>query len=286
MPVENNISLPILDEQSGSPCLETEGATEGAEVSQPADGKAGSKLSKQPSIAGGQAHLQRFTNERVKKAQVSSSNGASHMEAFGENRYRGAQPSRNNPPNIRVIVPSEVASEEKDNIAAHCTPTGFPGDLPVSFGHNPEVKPDSTMDSHPLPGTESCQQQVPDENPPELVHELKAKFYWEGPLTPTDLPCADGSHSPRVVSDLWSDLQTDMDREVEELAERDLAAAGKLFDSFSSTLDGSTTSTFPVASFVTRSNMSIARYDSESDMEGSESGETVKATEAKQIGAF
>ncbi|KAI1814608.1 hypothetical protein GGS20DRAFT_585313 [Poronia punctata] len=106
------------------------------------------------------------------------------------------------------------------------------------------------------------------------------------PPTPPDVPYVGFGHAPYVfVSDSWSGYQSEMEREVEELveelAERDLAAAGKLFDSFSHTMGGSMTSTFPLPSFLTTSTMSIVSYDSDSE---SQSGEpSGPAVAARQI---
>ncbi|KAI0430989.1 hypothetical protein F5Y09DRAFT_211904 [Xylaria sp. FL1042] len=94
--------------------------------------------------------------------------------------------------------------------------------------------------------------------------EHKAAFNWHEPLTPMDVPFTSNSRSPHVMTDSWSSHQAELEREAEEMAERDLAYAGKLFDSLSASLGGSATSAFPLSSFVTTSNMSIVSYNSDS----------------------
>ncbi|KAI3331903.1 hypothetical protein HD806DRAFT_478652 [Xylariaceae sp. AK1471] len=288
-PGDTSNSLPVFHEKRSSPRLENKSVAEAAPVSQPVGTEARSKTSNQtfstePSAAVMQAHNQSGASERVKKSRESSSENVSPINASGETQDRDVTASGNKPPEIRVTVAPEVAVEESPNKPTDHFDTGFGSNEPqTSFDHNPQINRELMTESHPLLSYEKCERPPSGDDLPELVHETKAKIHWEEPLTPTDMPYADGSHSPHVMSDQLSDMQTDMDRDVEEMAERDLAAAGKLFDSFSSTLGGSTTSTFPTASFVTRSNMSIVSYDSDSDAEGTESRGTARAAEAKQI---
>lgn len=99
----------------------------------------------------------------------------------------------------------------------------------------------------------------------DLPVESEVDFNWE-PLTPVDVPHSSDTYSPHVMSDSWSNcVHVELEREVEEMAERDLACAGKLFDNLSSTLGGSATSAaFPGSSYI-GSNMSIVSVNSDPD---------------------
>ncbi|KAK5628206.1 hypothetical protein RRF57_003921 [Xylaria bambusicola] len=141
-------------------------------------------------------------------------------------------------------------------------------DPQIPSGHGPHVDVDHSDNfSHdPRPRSPKVRLQRPSDDLLDLTAEPEAAFNWE-PLTPTDLPYTGVSRSPHIMSDSWSECcQTDMEREVEEMAERDLAFASKLFDSsLSSSLGGggsaAASSTFPVSSYIA-SNISIVSYNS------------------------
>ncbi|KAJ2994030.1 hypothetical protein NUW58_g1659 [Xylaria curta] len=149
------------------------------------------------------------------------------------------------------------------------------GSLPRSGANDPAYAPNSAQ-ARDMPEQTAGLQQFsgsgdfvccPVRN---TVPELADNFGENGPLTPTDLPYASNSQLPCTVRDLLWDYQTSMEREVEEMAERDLASAGKLFDSLSESLGGSATSTCPITSVITTSNMSIVSYNSDSDDGGND----------------
>ncbi|KAI1636591.1 hypothetical protein F4809DRAFT_608812 [Biscogniauxia mediterranea] len=97
---------------------------------------------------------------------------------------------------------------------------------------------------------------MPD-SPPDFKYTSK----WGEPHTPSDPPHG-GAAFPCFIRDSWSYSQSDIEREAEEMAEQDLAAAGKLFGDFGSSWGGSGTSCFPIPSSLTRSMISIESCDS------------------------
>ncbi|TRX98211.1 hypothetical protein FHL15_000856 [Xylaria flabelliformis] len=130
---------------------------------------------------------------------------------------------------------------------------------------NSEIDPEQPAGFNPLPNPGNSARWSVNDNAAAVPDEPKFFLNSNEPLTPKDVPYADHIHPPRVVNDSWSDFHTDLEREAEEMAERDLAFAGKLFDSLSGSLGGSATSAFPTTSFVTRSNISIVSCNSDSD---------------------
>ncbi|CAJ2513395.1 Uu.00g015140.m01.CDS01 [Anthostomella pinea] len=110
---------------------------------------------------------------------------------------------------------------------------------------------------------------------------------WDEPAIPTDSSFGDrDAFYCFMRNDSWAHIKSDIEREAEEMAERDLAAAGKLFGGFDSSWGGSATSSFPVSSLLTRSEISIESCESDEARndrnvayemaEGSDAGETVK----------
>ncbi|KAI1744289.1 hypothetical protein F4680DRAFT_444318 [Xylaria scruposa] len=130
---------------------------------------------------------------------------------------------------------------------------------------NPEIDPEQPAGFNPLPTSKNSARWPVNDNATVAPDEPKLFLSSNGSSTPRDVPYADHIYPPRVI-DSWSDFHTDLEREAEEMAERDLAFAGKLFDSLSGSLGGSATSAFPTTSFVTRSNISIVSCNSDSEL--------------------
>ncbi|KAI1075096.1 hypothetical protein F5B20DRAFT_595392 [Whalleya microplaca] len=91
---------------------------------------------------------------------------------------------------------------------------------------------------------------------------------WEMPRTPVDTRYFDETALPHIVDGGWGRSRSDIEREAEEQAERDLAAAGKLFSDLGSSLRGSGTSPFPTSSSLTRSTISVESCSSDDEQIG------------------
>ncbi|KAI1415718.1 hypothetical protein F5Y13DRAFT_207379 [Hypoxylon sp. FL1857] len=86
-------------------------------------------------------------------------------------------------------------------------------------------------------------------------------FKWDLPPTPTDIPYAGGASGPYFMREPWGISEEDMhqmEREAEELAEKYLASAGKLFSNMTTTSGDSSPSKIPI---VTCTEFSIGTYD-------------------------
>ncbi|KAJ8129199.1 hypothetical protein O1611_g4433 [Lasiodiplodia mahajangana] len=201
--------------------------------------------------AGNAAHRRKTRN------MAPSSSVVDVIDVSNKAQCHGAQASTDE----HIMVP--VAANEVTNLT---NPKFRPSKSQVLRNRSPEINLEQTPAPGPFPGLGNSTGRPSCKRTAEAVGKPKVAFDWYGPVTPIDAaPYSSNPHSPRVVGDTWSDYQTDMEREAEEMAERDLAFAGKLFDSLSGSLGGSATSTFPVSSLVTTSNMSIVSYKSDSD---------------------
>ncbi|KAI1819744.1 hypothetical protein F4861DRAFT_546438 [Xylaria intraflava] len=174
---------------------------------------------------------------------------------------------------------SEVISKgSADNLAGKSSPS-FPSDEPqIPLSHKSVVNPDDATYPHQIPLTKNSERQPLDGDASDIEQVSDTVFNWHEHAAPMDAPYASRSRSSHVLSDLWADYQVDTERAAEEMAEQDLASAGKIFDSLSSTF-GSTTSGHPKSSFMA-SNLSIVTYDSDSDHSDSDAS-TVGIQEAR-----
>lgn len=279
--IDTSTSLPVSDVNSNQLCLETEDVANVVPVSQPTNMEPRSEspnqpFTNEPSLTTTQPHNQESSSEKLNDVLVTSSKTVSCENTPGEAPPPGVQPPRNEFPNRRATVASDVSTNESVR-----KPMYESDEIRVRFEHKVQFDPELPTNFHAFPASVDYEDPSLVDDLPELVYEPNRRYHWEEPLTPKDLPYAAGFDPPHFANSSWSDLHTDMDQQVEEMAEQDLAAAGKLFDGFSSAMAGSATSTFPTGSY-TRSNISIESYDSDSGVEGTESGETAKA---KQIGA-
>ncbi|KAI0545722.1 hypothetical protein F4679DRAFT_588182 [Xylaria curta] len=145
---------------------------------------------------------------------------------------------------------------------------------------NPGIDPEQPAGFQLRPTSENSARWSINNNATVAPDEPKLFLSSDGPSTPKDVPYADHIYPPRVI-DSWSDFNTDLEREAEEMAERDLAFAGKLFDSLSGSLGGSATSAFPTTSFVTRSNISIVSCNS--DLEHSDNDTTAPSVKEAEV---
>jgi hypothetical protein len=177
------------------------------------------------------------------------------------------KPRRVKAPKITVTEASDPALEENSTKTSSQFDRGsYLGESRVPSKRSRKAKTERPASPHPFTSHEAYESGLPHSATSGIDGGRNVIFDHDEPLTPTELPYAGAFHSPCVIiSDSWLDDQSDMEREAEERAERDLAAAGKLFDDFGSTLGGSATSAFPLSSFVTTSNMSIVSYDSDSE---------------------
>ncbi|KAI0969997.1 hypothetical protein F4678DRAFT_144805 [Xylaria arbuscula] len=204
--------------------------------------------------------------EGVKKRHLPSSVTGNHTDGSSNPIGFGAQTPMDT--SSRTPAPARLRSKLRQTTEKS---TRHPGsNLPsterqVPLDHGPHITPEQTEAFYQFPSSDKSRRQRAYDHRLDVDDEPKPTSNWGEPLTPTDVPYVGDSHSPCVKSDSWSDYQTDMEREVEEMAERDLAYAGKLFDSLSGSLGGSATSAFPEPSFVTTSNMSIVSLNSDSD---------------------
>ncbi|KAI1435061.1 hypothetical protein GGR50DRAFT_353125 [Xylaria sp. CBS 124048] len=108
---------------------------------------------------------------------------------------------------------------------------------------------------------------------------------WEEPMTPMDEPYTGNHYSPIIVDDMIPDYQAQLraaEMAAEEMAERDLAFAGKNSADFSGNFEGSATSARPMSSFRA-SNLSIMSYNSDPDHSDGDTP-TVGAKVRKTIG--
>ncbi|KAI1304697.1 hypothetical protein F5Y03DRAFT_165596 [Xylaria venustula] len=203
--------------------------------------------------------------ESAKRRHPPSSATSNRTNGSNDAAGFGVQPSMER--SSRTPVAAELKSRMKQTTKK---PTGNSrSNLPsvesqFPLDHGPRMSSEETETFYQFPGSNKSKWQRAHNHRPEVADQPKTTSNWGEPLTPTDVPYVGSSQSPCVVSDSWSDYQTDLEREVEEMAERDLAYAGKLFDSLSGSLGGSATSAFPEPSFVT-SNMSIVSLNSDSD---------------------
>lgn len=233
------------------------------------------------------------------KSGVPSSKTANSTNAYSSAKSPHLKASMNKTP---VAVASKAIQTRKPGESADHSVHGSRSTMPpISLDYNTEVNLEQASMFYPVSTTENnARRSVGGADAPIATDEPEVLFSYAEPLTPTDVPYAHHTHSPHVASELWPDYHTDIEREAEEMAERDLAFAGKLFDSLSGSFGGSATSTFPTTSFVTRSNISIVSCDSDSDysendtttpsIKEAEVEEAVEGTEASKpvgrIGTF
>lgn len=259
----------VLDRQRVSSHLETRGAEAEVPMPQPAAIRRTSKHMI-PEGARGPAK-QTHTQEAIKGAEknpIPSSKLANAPDVPNDVRGRKIRASTKDSLKKPVAVASETTPKGGVYEPTDYADNGLSSAEPQAFS---EINTEPTSAHRRVSGSENSARRPPSSDLPRTADEFDAVFDWYEPLTPKDAPYANTSYSPRVASDSWSEFQTDMEREAEEMAEQDLAFAGKLFDSLSDSLGGSATSAFPLSSYVTTSNMSIVSYYSDSDSECSDS---------------
>ncbi|KAI0443301.1 hypothetical protein F4803DRAFT_574705 [Xylaria telfairii] len=261
-------SASVSDGEHSSPYLDTSGATGISPMSQ----SAGMGVVSEPLN-------QMIPNEIHKTAKRINTNCD-----VNEGTKSGAPSSKtDNPTNASSSAQSPHLKASVNETPVEVAPKAIPTRKPVestdhsvhgprsavpeiSLDYNPGINLEQASMFYPVSTAENnVRWSVGGDDARVASDEPELLFSYAEPLTPTDVPCARHTHSPHVASELWSDYHTDIEREAEEMAERDLAFAGKLFDSLSGSLGGSATSTFPTTSFVTRSNISIVSCDSDSD---------------------
>lgn len=217
---------------------------------------------------------QKYTRASIKrgeKSQVFSSEDTSTLAVSSDNRGRNIRASMKDSLGTPVAVPSKVILKGSVDKPTKYTDHGcYSAERHILSNCNSEIDTEQTAGLYRDPSSENSARRPFNSNLSKRAGESGVAFDWYDPSTPNDAPYASISHSPRIVSDSWSEYQTDIEREAEEMAEHDLASAGKLFDSLSDSLGGSATSAFPLSSFVTTSNMSIVSYNSDSDRSGSD----------------
>ncbi|KAI2628321.1 hypothetical protein GGS21DRAFT_527384 [Xylaria nigripes] len=245
----------------------------------------------QTHAAAKQANPRRATSAGRKKGRVHSLETVNPIGASDDTHYGSVQTSTDWP-KTSISQISGISSREGAE-----TPLGYSGTrspfkeswVPLNSG----IHEDSTTFPYQFPNLDG---QPFSGNVPELAHEPKTVFSWDEPVTRMETPYADISQSPHAEGNSWSDIKAETERAAAEMAERDLAFAGKMFDSLSGTFGGSSTSTYPKSSFMT-SNLSIVSYDSEADDSDSDTStielervearktiEGVKAQPVRQIG--
>ncbi|KAI0596236.1 hypothetical protein F4775DRAFT_604028 [Biscogniauxia sp. FL1348] len=171
------------------------------------------------------------------------------------------QPSvRNEASEVAAIV-SDTCHETRDNIDNQRAPS-----QPIIETQSQSSKENSPREEFiPFPDANTKSRfrnwedtYFPMPDPPDFKYASR----WGEPPTPSDPPYG-GAAFPCFIRDPWSYSQSDVEREAEEMAEQDLAAAGKLFGDFGSSWGGSGTSCFPISSSLTRSMISIESCDSD-----------------------
>lgn len=227
-------------------------------------------------------NTERSNNEEATKSPCSS-RPATITNTFPNDRSHDNPASPEGPSRARVSRASDESSNSKTKKPTYRAPSC----------QSPDANTQSAPDLHPNSGGRDSVEQLLGQKKPKAAETTKPLFNCDEPETPTDASYGDGMHSPYIVNDSWSGYQSDLEREAEAMAERDLAHAGKLFDNLSSTLGGSATSTFPWSSFSNTSNMSIVSYYSDSDhsnigtppldIEEADDGKDAEDTEADQL---
>ncbi|KAI0489604.1 hypothetical protein F4859DRAFT_523540 [Xylaria cf. heliscus] len=259
----------IPDRERSSPYLDTNGAkgmtpmpyyTRTGAVSQPLNQMIPSETHKPAKPINTQGDV----NEGIKRGRVSSSKAANLTDAYNGTQSPYSKASSDECLRTPITVASHTIPKRKPSKSTSQSVRGSRSAMPqTTLDYDPGINPEQSSALHPSSPGNSGRRPVWDNAP--VVADEPEPFNYAEPLTPTDLPYPHHTHSPHVMNDSWSDYHADMEREAEEMAERDLAFAGKLFDSLSGSLGGSATSTFPTTSFVTKSNISIVSYHSDSD---------------------
>ncbi|KAI1350147.1 hypothetical protein F5Y01DRAFT_326663 [Xylaria sp. FL0043] len=200
------------------------------------------------------------------KTRCLSSEIVDHANALSDADRSGIQTSMNESSRTSLAAgPETVLKETTNKPNDHSRPNYTSAGTQVPSNCIPRINVEQAETLYEFSSSGGSRRQPLSDEGLGGANERKATFNWNEPLTPLDVPYAGNSHSPRVMADSWSGYQTDLEREAEETAERDLAFAGKLFDSLSASFGGSATSAFPMSSFVATSNRSIVSYNSDSD---------------------
>lgn len=168
-----------------------------------------------------------------------------------------------------ALASNSVSEDDADKSTRHFIQGLSSSAYRFPFDHNSRVSPEPTTGPPRFPIFENNPRRARERNHAPVIADKHGAFFdYAEPLTPTEMPYTDHSLSPHIVNDSWSDHRADMEWEADEMAERDLASASKLFDSLSDCIGGSATSTFQTTSFAMRSNISIVSCDSDSDHSG------------------
>jgi hypothetical protein len=305
LPLSTDVDNPehILDGERNSPCLETNDTIGMVPISYAARVESVSERPNYPipnkafKIVD-QTGTQGAVNQRIAKNLVPPSKASKLTDASGNTQSHNVKVPTAEALRAPVAVTSKaILKEVVDNPTDHTDPSFRLAKPGVSRNQNPERSSQQAVTLDPFPNSENSTRRPPRKTTAKVAGKYKTDSNWYEPLTPTDVTYSSGVCSPRVVSDSWSDYQTEVEREAEEMAERDLAYAGKLFDSLSDSFGGSATSAFPVSSFAATSNMSIVSYNSDLDHsdgdiavptteEAEESKEVETKKSTKRIGTF
>ncbi|KAI1503254.1 hypothetical protein F5X99DRAFT_426030 [Biscogniauxia marginata] len=288
------LSIPsIAPQREGVATSSTHGGQkERAQTPRQADSQASSKApSAIPSKASYIVSTGNYSQVPCKVSSTSAENmsgppsrGVTSAEAPRVTPIRYKQPSiRNEASEIAAEAYSSTRHETRDNLSNRHDP------CQGTFEAQPRSSERSTpkWKSVPLTGDNNGSRfgNWPDAYFPEPGSPYDPKYTskWEEPPTPDDLPQGGATAFPFFMRDSWSHVQSDIEREAEEMAERDLAAAGKRFGGFGSSWGGSATSSFPFTSSLTRSVISIESCDSNEDRtDGNIAYEMAEASEAEE----
>ncbi|RWA13419.1 hypothetical protein EKO27_g1673 [Xylaria grammica] len=194
-------------------------------------------------------------HERVKTGRPYSSAAADRTNVPRDGSGLGLRAPVSESLRIPVDAGAEVALKEAADKPTGYIDTSFHSDeFRMPSNHGPQINPGQTETRHQVPSSDNSGRSPPSGNAPEVVGNPKVPFNWGEPLTPTDVPYVADPNPSCVVSDSWSDYQADIEREVEEMAERDLAFAV----SYNSDSDHSHSGT---------ATLSITEADAEKDVE-------------------
>ncbi|KAI0404940.1 hypothetical protein F4802DRAFT_615145 [Xylaria palmicola] len=260
----------IFDEGHRSPCLDT-GKTIGvASMSQPVEMATLSGSSNQTTPSATRKH-DKLTNapevvgKGVHKERSSVPRAAIPGGPSRHTRKHGVRaPTDNSQTKLPGVKSKAIPQESTEKSKGYPESDFHSTESQTPSSHDLEINRKQATGHRPLASSVRNKRRPVSSKTNDLMDEPVPVFHWSEPLTPRDAPYVSNTQPPRVASDSWLGHQTEMEWAAEEMAERDLAFAGKLFDSLSGSFDGSATSTFARASLMT-SNMSIVSYNSDSE---------------------
>ncbi|KAI0139863.1 hypothetical protein GGR57DRAFT_440412 [Xylariaceae sp. FL1272] len=175
-----------------------------------------------------------------------------HRYAKQDRRYH--QHRRVSPSTSRIVT--ERNEDKAEPLLSHHT-------KPVLFhevGSHTGPKPNDTLDEH----TNGHVLDQPFRSPPEMPKSTRNSD-WDEPATPKDDEWNFTAVFPCSVHDSWSQDQSNLEQTAEEMAQHELASAGKFFGGFEQFLHPSSSTFHPVISPVLRSNLSIMSCESDAE---------------------